>query len=105
MAKRKTNKDTSLWSHKHDYPTEAIWNTYVTLAKLIIPILMAFRDIDKHSHPSEFDSIRAWNKAIDKMIRAFELCLGMLPSSGTQESDELEEGFNLFCKHYLDLWD
>ena len=64
---------TKVWSHKHDYPIEEIWNTDNTLARLIVPRLQAFKQLDKHGYPPDFNDMRAWNNTIQKMIDAFEL--------------------------------
>lgn len=92
------------WSHKHDYPIEEVWGTCHTLAHLITPRLIAFRDLDKHGYAPDFQDIRSWNKAIQKMIDAFEL----IKNSSTFSADEykaVKEGLDLFCKYYLNLWD
>ena len=47
--KRKINRESEEnWSHKNDYPIEEVWNTYHTLAQLIVPRLQAFKALDKH---------------------------------------------------------
>ena len=71
---RKNNMaDSANWSHKHDYPIEEVWNTENTLARLIAPRLVSFRDLKKHGAPDDFTDMRQWNNAIQKMIDAFEL--------------------------------
>lgn len=42
MAKLRNKDSTENWSHKNDYPIEEVWNTYHTLARLIVPRLQAF---------------------------------------------------------------
>lgn len=105
MAKTQANKDTSLWSHKNDFPIEETSGTQHTLARLIVPRLRAFRSLDKYCYPAELGSVGAWDKAIDKMIRAFELNMEHLPTGDAQEWKEFQEGFNLFCKYYIYLRD
>lgn len=48
--------------------------------------------------------MEAWHKVIDKMIYAFELNMhaGALSQ---EERKDFEEGFELFYKYYLYLWD
>lgn len=95
---------TKVWSHKHDFPIEEIWNTDNTLARLIVPRLQAFKQLDKHGYPPDFNDMRAWNKAIQKMIDAFEL----IKYPGTisdREKKTVDEGFSLFYKYFFNLWD
>ena len=80
------------WSHKHDFPIEEIWGTYHSLARLIVPRLQAFKALDKHGYAPGFNNIQEWNKAIQKMIDAFEL----IKYPGTisdREKKTVDEGF------------
>ena len=45
-----------------------------------------------------------WNKAIQKMIDAFEL-LKQITSFSDEEEQTIEEGLDLFRKHFRNLWD
>ena len=94
----------SNWSHKHDFPIEEIWGTCHTLARLIVPRLQAFKALDKHGYAPGFNNIQEWNKAIQKMIDAFEL----IKYPGTlsdREKKTVDEGFSLFYKYFFNLWD
>ena len=104
--KQKKNRpeNTENWSHKNDYPIEEVWNTDNTLSQLIVPRLLAFKALDKHGYPPNFDDMREWNNAIQKMIDAFEL-LKHITSYSEEEEKTIEEGLELFCKHYRNLWD
>lgn len=98
--------DVSKWSHKHDYPIEEVWNTDNIIAQLIVPRLKAFRDYNnKHGVPPRINSIAEWNKIIDKMIYAFELNMYAPGPTTNQEKEDFQDGFALFCKYYLYLWD
>ena len=102
MAKLR-NKD-STESHKNDYPIEEVWNTYHTLARLIVPRLQAFKALEKHGYCPDFKGMREWNCAIQKMIDAFEL----MKYANTYSEDEkrtIEQGLDLFRKHFFNLWD
>ena len=46
------------WNHKHDFPIDEIWNTDNTLARLIVPRLQAFKQLDKHGYPPDFNDMR-----------------------------------------------
>lgn len=91
MSMKRRNKDSENWSHKHDYPIEEVWNTDNTLAQLIVPRLLAFKALDKHGHPPNFDDMHKWNQAIQKMAYAFEL---MQYAGATHTEDEFLEKVN-----------
>lgn len=63
---------------------------------MIVPRLKTFRALDKHGYPESLGSTEAWNKALDKMIYAFEL--DMSPSGPTleHEKDTLRKGLTCF---------
>lgn len=103
MKKRKTN-NTVNWSHKNDFPLEEVWNTDNTLSQLIVPRLLAFKALDKHGYPPDFDDMRKWNNTIQKMIDAFEL-LKYAASYTEDERRRIEQGLDLFRKYYCYLRD
>ena len=105
MAKRRIiDKEPAYWSHKYDFPMEEIWNTDNVLARFIAPRLLAFKALDKHFCPPDFDDMRKWNSAIQKMANAFELMKE--PGWHSEaENARITEGLELFCKYYRDLSD
>ena len=92
------------WSHKHDFPIDEIWNTDNALARLIVPRLQAFKELDKHGYPGDFSDMRIWNHTIQKMIDAFEL-MKYVHSLSADEEKTISEGLSLFCKYFRNLWD
>lgn len=104
MAKKRNKDSTENWSHKNDYPIEEVWNTYHTLAQLIVPRLQAFKALEKHGYCPDFKGMREWNNAIQKMIDAFEL-LKYAASYTEDEEQRIEQGLDLFRKYYCYLWD
>ena len=92
------------WSYKHDFPIDEIWNTDNTLARLIVPRLQAFKQLDKHGSPEDFSDMRIWNNTIQKMIDAFEL-MKYVHSLSDDEERTVSEGLSLFCKYFRNLWD
>ena len=98
------NEISSNWSHKHDFPIEETWGTYHTLAHLIVPRLQAFKALDKHGYAPGFNNVQECNKAIQKMINAFEL-MKYANSLSSDEEGTVAEGLMLFCKYFRNLRD
>ena len=92
------------YSHKHDYPIEEVWNTDNVLAQFIAPRLQAFKALDKHGYPPGCMDMREWNNIIQKMIDAFEL-MKYVHTPSPDENKTIEQGLDLFCKYYRNLWD
>ena len=112
MRKNKKNKknetanpfNPDYFSYKDDYPIDEVWNTNNVLAQLIVPRLLAFKELDKHGCPPDFDDMRKWNNTIQKMADAFELMKYVHTLSGEEEKT-VSKGLELFCKYYRNLWD
>jgi hypothetical protein len=66
--------------------------------------LKAFKALDKHGWPEDFESLEDWNKTIQKMIDAFELVKDNSPSY-EEDIRTVDQGVELFCKYYRDLSD
>lgn len=109
MKKNQKNKTVNpfnpdYFSYKNDYPIEEVWNTNNVLAQLIVPRLLAFKELDKHGCSPAFNDMRAWNKAIQKMVDAFEL-MKYVHTLSEDEEKTVTQGLNLFCKYFRNLWD
>ena len=100
MKKRKPN-NTENWSHKNDYPIEEVY----TLSQLIVPRLLAFKALDKHGYPPDFDDMHKWNNTIQKMADAFELMKYAGATHTEEEERTIEQGLDLFRKYFFNLWD
>ena len=105
MAKKRNNDSTENWSHKNDFPIEDVWNTYHTLAQLIVPRLQAFKALNKYGNCPNFKDIREWNNAIQKMIDAFELLKYADVTHTEEEERTIEHGLDLFRMYFRNLWD
>lgn len=105
MAKRKKKfTESQEWSYKNDFPIGEVWGTCHILSKLIVPRLRTFKALDKQGYAPGFKDIADWNRAIQKMIDAFDL----LEDTNTlteEDNKKVEEGLALFCKHFRNLWD
>ena len=104
MSKRKKKfTEEQEWSYKHDFPLSEVWETDHILAKLIVPRLRAFKDMDKHGSLDGLD-MRRWNQIIQKMIDAFVLMQDYIVLTD-EDNKKIAEGLELFCKYFRYLWD
>jgi len=106
------------------------WNLDYTLATIIHPALVRMKEI-KQGYPElytedewpqsrfsdqlSFDFVdfdaedtmleQRWNDALDKMIYSFSVLADDERWSWDLEYDRIQEGLDLFAKHYHSLWD
>jgi len=92
-----------------------LWNLHSTIAGFIIPRLKRFAETT-HGYPTFYQSMKMWEKDLNKMVRAFELAagdemFGKWDSPDTKEKKEenkrwkeYEEGMKLFQENFLSLW-
>ena len=105
MKRKKKDDSAENWSYKNDYPIEEVWNTDNYLAGVIAARLKAFKALDKHGCPPDFDDMRKWNDTIQKMADAFELMKYAGATHTEEEERTIEQGLDLFRKYYRNLWD
>ena len=87
-------------------PHSDTYNLDMTIAQFVLPRLELFKNLtDCYPDRDGCHSYEEWMNILDKMIKAFSI---ISKSAGiTRNRDEiqiLEEGLDLFRKHYLDLW-
>jgi hypothetical protein len=126
LGKYKKNRKEKVKIHKYDS-----WNADVTLAKIIKPVLEQLRDTT-HGYPNEFMSIEGdeymltaaynqqhmgggmegWQATLDKMIWSFGEAANEYedaPYGDTTATKayfaRVQEGFTLFGRFYMGLWD
>ena len=87
------------------FPVEEVWGSYHAIARMILPRLKAFKLLDKHGLPVDFDDMESWDNAIQKMIDAFELLSLNHSAFTTEENRTTEQGLDLFRKYFRNLWD
>ena len=90
------------------------WNMDYTLSLLIVPMLNQLKE-DGHGYPATLNSFEEWHEILDKMIWSFEQTKGEYESSyglALNNNEEykvymnrVQEGFDLFGKYYMSLWD
>jgi len=83
-----------------------LWGLHDTLAKIILPYLIAFKKINTNTYTGK--SHKEWHKVIDKMIFAMKWIATddkriELPTD--KQEKEIQEGCELFGKYFRDLWD
>ena len=100
MKRKKKDDSAENWSYKNDYPIEEVWNTDNYLAGIIAARLKAFKALDKHGYCPAFKGIAEWNKAIQKMIDAFEL-LKHITSFSDEEEKTIEEITDVIREHSI----
>ena len=100
----KKKKGDDFEDYINGYPISEVWGTYHYLAREIAPRLKAFKALKKHGWPDDFENQEDWNKAIQKMIDAFELVKVYSPSYD-EDIRTVIQGVELFCKYFCDLSD
>lgn len=90
--------------HLGGFPISEVWGTYHYLAREIAPRLKSFKALDKHGCPENFENQDDWNEVIQKMIDAFELVKEYSPSYD-EDIRTVDQGVELFCKYFRNLWD
>lgn len=89
-----------------------LWNLDSTIVGFILPRLKAFRDVG-FGYPSSVETMEEWTKILDKMIKGFEYYLDEKLGEDKKLSAKdnlinhnkiVEEGLDLFCKYFYNLW-
>ena len=92
-----------------------VWNLDYTLACIIHPALVRLKEI-KHGYPELFEdgmvTPHYWDRQLhfdimDKMIYSFEQIAEdkLFDITDQKQWEEIQEGIDLFAKHYTSLWD
>lgn len=82
--------------------SDELWNLDFTLARFILPRLVAFRS-ETVSYPLDADPDQ-YKQDLDTMIAAFKLILKDDILTGEKEMYTIETGLALFAKHFRSLW-
>ena len=110
---------------KHSFTDEQLWSFDYHLAKVILPALVRFKQINMHSFPGTVTE-EEWSEILDKMIWSFNELANDEPNypfpydddvsknwGTTQEERKTmeeyfrrkKEGFELFGRYFTSLWD
>lgn len=91
-----------------------LWNLDYTFAKFVLPRLKRFKEVNQ-GYPSSI-TYEVWDEYLDKMIYAFENIdyddksydgvewYNMPQEARDAVVDKVNEGLDLFRKHYFSLW-
>lgn len=82
------------------------WSLDYSLAKIILPRLKRFRELDPCFIPTDMTHDE-WNAILDKIIYAFEYAASDTRweiGFGNEESARVDEGLKLFAKYYFAMW-
>ena len=86
------------------------WSLDHTLAQIIVPCLKQFKD-KLNGYPvidnsvSGLEAFENWKSILDKMIYSFEFICSEDFYNSDISPDKVQEGLDLFGKHYMHLWD
>ena len=80
------------------------WGLDMTIAKFTLPRLQAFKE-GAMSFPSSMTS-EEWNEILAKMITSFEIILDSerWPAPSKEDAQLVQEGCEMFGKHFTNLW-
>ncbi len=82
-----------------------LWNLDTTLAKVIHDVLVQFKGTGIHGYPDSAGDEEHWNEILDKMIWSFEALTRCGLDNFEADQVKIQEGLDLFAKHFRDLWD
>lgn len=108
QEQRKNFKD------KHGFDPAEVWTLSSTIAMFILPRLIRLKEVHHGLFWESRESVKSLdekqtNEVFDKMIKAFYWIIirertDCMSLSKIKE-DEIQEGLNLFAKHFNELWD
>lgn len=95
---------------KYGFDPSETWNLDQTIANFVLPRLQHFRD-NVHGHPSNMTEDE-WMEVLDKMIFSFEASVYDYADLDVEDIAKqkkkfkiIQEGFELFGMHFMNLWD
>jgi hypothetical protein len=102
--KDKREKKYSKQRKKRGFDDSETWSLTDTICHFTIPRLKRFKQVN-NGYPAYLTE-ESWNEVLDKIILAFELTSRDEGARDWNEEEhkQLEEGLDLFRKHFFDLW-
>ena len=91
------------------FPDSDTWDLDRPMAKFIAPRLKRFKELNNGWPSADFPEPEDWNKAIDKMIYSMEALIHDTLEGNdwewiAEEQNKIQEGLELFGKHFTALW-
>ena len=92
------------------YDDPSVWSVDVAIAKFALPRLKHLRTYT-HSYPGLDVNEEQWNDILDKMIYSMQWATKCYFDEETskfptvEENVRIQEGFDLFGKYFMHLWD
>ena len=80
------------------------WNLDKNIARFVYPRLVRFKEINNSFPSGENITADSWDEDLDKMIFSFKIMADEDKDLKKEEMERFEEGMNLFCKYYMELW-
>lgn len=118
-AKDRRNKKYKQFKKENGFTPDETWSLYTSIAIFVLPRLKHFRE-NTVGYPMQFKTLNEWHEALDKMIFSFENVLKYddifesppeylkihknKKDAYTAYSNDLNIGFELFGKHFMNLW-
>lgn len=92
---------------RRGFDDKDMWNLDITIAKFVLPRLMAFKNYS-HGCPGELNE-KQWADILDKIIFAFDFVIKVNdtvlgPKQWNKEYKKYQVGIKLFAKYFRSLW-
>lgn len=105
-----TYEDSPLYKRQREergWDDTELWNLDYTIAKFVYPRLKRFIELEPAGWPAnDFPTYEDWIEALKKMLYAFERMITEdYETVGSEEYNKVQEGLELFGKHFQSLWD
>jgi hypothetical protein len=86
------------------FSDEDTWSLDCTFSKFVLPRLERFKEITT-GFPAELETFEEWAEILDKMIEAHRVIADdEIYFAGSERSESVTEGLELFVKYYHSLW-
>jgi hypothetical protein len=92
-----------LQRHFRGWSDDECWDLYFHIAKRYLPALKRFRK--NHAGYPGYLTSKQWNVILDKIIYAFEFIVKDNFAYNKKVNEKVQEGCELFGKHFQNLWD
>ena len=88
----------------YGYDNRDSWSLSYKIAEYTLPRLKHLRQ-NLNGYPCEFKTLKQWERRLDKMIFAIQMCVDEEYIYDKKTDKKIIEGLELFGKHFRNLWD